>query len=138
MYGGVEAEGSLAKLAQRGRAGTLDPAMETRDLTDLVDFSPDGPLTQPLLESERLWSQVACLDRNQQIGPIADPDSDGLFTVVAGQVVVQVGRRRKRVSQWGTVLVPAGAEVTVTNASADPAVVLIVAAPPPMDRPVSG
>jgi quercetin dioxygenase-like cupin family protein len=112
--------------------------METRDLTDLVDFSPDGPLTRPLLESERLWSQLLCLERTQRLGPIADPHSDGLFTVVAGEVVVQVDRGRKRLSQWGTVLVPAGAQVTVSNASTDPAVVLIVAAPPPASRPVSG
>jgi hypothetical protein len=42
-----------------------------------------------------------------------------------------VDRKRKRLKQWGTVLVPAGAELVVTNASYDPAVVLLVTAPPP-------
>ena len=55
--------------------------------------------------------------------------------MVAGEVVIQVTRSRKRLRQWATVLVPAGDEVTLTNASADPAVVLIVAAPPPARRP---
>jgi mannose-6-phosphate isomerase-like protein (cupin superfamily) len=110
--------------------------MDTRDLTDLVRFSPDGPETQAVFESDLLWAQLACLDRAQQLGPITDHRSDGMFTIVAGEVVVQVGRKRRRLAQWGTVLVPAGSEVTVTNASTDPAVLLLVAAPPPT-RPVT-
>jgi quercetin dioxygenase-like cupin family protein len=109
--------------------------METRDLTDLVHFFPDRPRAETLFETDRLWSQLVCLDRGQALGPITDRSADGLFTVVAGEVVIQVSRSRKRLRQWATVLVPAGDEVTVTNASADPAVVLIVAAPPPARRP---
>jgi quercetin dioxygenase-like cupin family protein len=112
--------------------------VETRSLTDLVRFAPDGPNSETVFETAHLWSQLVCLDRNQHLGPISDPDSDGLFTVVAGEVVVQLNRRRRRLGQWDTVLVPAGDEITVTNASADPAVVLVVAAPPPTPRPVSG
>jgi hypothetical protein len=33
--------------------------------------------------------------------------------------------------QWDSLLVPAGSELTLKNASPDPAVVLLVAAPPP-------
>ncbi|MBI4259937.1 MAG: cupin domain-containing protein [Actinobacteria bacterium] len=112
--------------------------MDTRSLTDLVSFSPDGPSTAPVLESERLWSQLICLDRNQRLGPIVDAASDGLFLVVAGEVVVQVDRGRRRLAQWSTAFAPAGSEVVVSNASPDPAVLLIVAAPPPARRPVSG
>jgi hypothetical protein len=105
--------------------------MQSRDLADLVHFSPDGPRAETLFETGRLWSQLVCLDRGQALGPITDRTADGLFAVVAGEVVIQVARSRKRLRQWATVLVPAGDEVTVTNASPDPAVVLIVAAPPP-------
>lgn len=112
--------------------------METRDLKDLVEFSPEAVRTRPVLESERLWSQLVCLERNQQFGPVVDHDSDAIFTVVAGEVVVQVGRRRKRLGQWGAALVPAASRVVVTNASGDPAVVLIVAAPPPTPRQLTG
>jgi hypothetical protein len=49
-------------------------------------------------------------------------------------VVVQVDRGRKRREQWETALVPAGAELSITNAGGEPAVVLIVAAPPPPKR----
>jgi mannose-6-phosphate isomerase-like protein (cupin superfamily) len=112
--------------------------MESRDLTDLVDFSADGPTRHTVFESPRLWSQLICLERNHHVGPISDDDSDAIFTVVAGRVVVQVDRRRKRLGQWGAALVPAGSEVTVTNAGGDPAVVLVVAAPPPIPRQVSG
>jgi hypothetical protein len=33
--------------------------------------------------------------------------------------------------QWESLLVPAGTELTLKNASEDPAVVLMIAAPPP-------
>ena len=112
--------------------------METRDLTDLVRFSPEGPARHPVFESERLWSQLVCLEQGQQLGPIADESSDGIFTVVAGRVVIQVERQRKRLGQWACALVPAGNEVTVTNAGGDPAVILVVTAPPPTPRVTSG
>lgn len=112
--------------------------MKARNLTDLVRFSEDGPHHETLHESERLWSEVVCLERNQQLGPITDPDSDAICTVIAGEVAVQVDRGRKRLPQWGSVLVPAGSELVVKNASTEPAVVLLVAAPPPTRRRVVG
>jgi len=111
--------------------------METKDLRDLVHFTQEGPHHGIVFESAHLWSEVVCLDRAQELGPIADPDSDGLCVLLAGEIAVQVGRGRKRLSQWGSVLVPAGAELTLRNASVEPAVVLLVAAPPPTTRPLS-
>lgn len=108
--------------------------MDARDLRDLVDFDEAGPYHATLFETDRLWSEVVCLDRNQALGPIADSGSDALVLVVTGKVVVQVDRRRKRREQWETALVPAGAELSITNATGDPAVVLLVAAPPPPER----
>jgi quercetin dioxygenase-like cupin family protein len=121
-----------ARTAQRA-AGTL-AGVNATDLRDLVHFSDDGPVHAPVHESERLWSELVCLDRNQGIGPITDPDSDAICLVVTGKIVVQLDRGRKRLSQWETVLVPAGSSLVVTNASPDPAVVLLVAAPPPPAR----
>ncbi|HSJ49760.1 MAG TPA: hypothetical protein VLA90_00550 [Actinomycetota bacterium] len=109
--------------------------MEARDLRDLVHFDDTGPRHETLFESDRLWSEVVCLDRNQSLGPISDFDSDAIVLVVAGKVVVQLDRSRKRRDQWETALVPAGAELTITNATGEGAVVLIVAAPPPPRRP---
>jgi quercetin dioxygenase-like cupin family protein len=108
--------------------------VDARDLRDLVDFEERGPHHVTLFETERLWSEVVCLDRNQALGPISDRDSDALVLVVTGKVVVQVDRGRKRREQWETALVPAGAELSITNAGGEPAVVLIVAAPPPPKR----
>ncbi|MFN2543748.1 MAG: cupin domain-containing protein, partial [Actinomycetota bacterium] len=90
--------------------------METRDLRDLVAFSEDGPAHRPVLETGRVWSELICLERAQQLGPIADPGSDAVFTVVAGEVVIQVDKGRKRLGQWGVALAPAGSSVTMTNA----------------------
>ena len=108
--------------------------MEAKDLRDLVRFAEDGPHHEPLYETAHLWSEVVCLDRNQSLGPVADPDSDALCLIVTGRVVVQVDRKRKRLEQWESALVEAGSELTLTNATAEPAVVLLVAAPPPPAR----
>jgi quercetin dioxygenase-like cupin family protein len=112
--------------------------VDAKDLRDLVAFAEDGPTRFGVLESDRLWSEIVCLDRNQRYGPVQDPDSDALVLVIAGEVVVQVDRGRKRLKQWGVALAPAGGEVTLANASADPAVILVVAAPPPTPRAVTG
>ncbi len=112
--------------------------VQTKDLRDLVRFSEEGPHHGPLFESPRLWSEVLCLEGPQRLGPISDPGSDAICAVLAGEVAVQVDRRRARLKQWGTVLVPAGSALTIANASPDPAVLLIVAAPPPAPRNAPG
>ncbi|HEX2089703.1 MAG TPA: hypothetical protein VHI54_07240 [Actinomycetota bacterium] len=111
--------------------------MKSENLRDFVHFSPDRVTRTTVFETERVWSEVVCLDRNQGIGPVKDLDSDALFTILAGQAVFQVNGRRSRLDQWGTVLVPAGADVTVRNASIDPVVLFVVAAPPPVRRLIS-
>ena len=112
--------------------------MENRNLKRYVHFSPREVLRETVFETDRLWTQVLCVDLNQTIGPATDPDSDAVFTIVAGEAVFLVDGKRKRLEQWGTVLVPAGSEVTVTNASAEPLVLLLIAAPPPVPRSVQG
>jgi glyoxylate utilization-related uncharacterized protein len=111
--------------------------VQAKDLRELVHFDEHGPRHTMLFEADHLWSEVVCLDRNQGLGPIADPDSDALCLVVTGKVVVQIDRGRTRLGQWETALVPAGSSLSVTNASGDPAVLLLVAAPPPPRRAVS-
>jgi quercetin dioxygenase-like cupin family protein len=106
-----------------------------RNLQDLVEFSSEGVRRETVFETERLWSQVLCFERNQHVGPMDDPGADAVFTVLAGEAVFLVDRKRKRLKQWETVLVPAGASVSVTNASVDPLVVLLVASPPPSPPP---
>lgn len=112
--------------------------MDALDLRDLVHFDEQGPRHATLFETERLWSEIVCLDRNQNLGPISDRESDALVLVVTGRVVVHVDRGRKRREQWETAMVPAGSELAISNASGEPAVVLIVAAPPPPRRDVTG
>lgn len=104
--------------------------METVDLKDLVQFAEE-PVRSTVFETDRLWTQAVCLDRNQSFGPVADPQADAVLTVIAGEAVILVERKRRRLKQWGAALVPAGSDVTLTNASNDPLVVLIVTAPPP-------
>jgi quercetin dioxygenase-like cupin family protein len=109
--------------------------VDARDLRDLIRFDDDGPRHEPLFESDHLWSEVVCLQGPQGIGPIADRDSDAICTVLAGRVAVQVDRGRRRLEQWGCALVPKGSELTIRNASDEPSVVLLIAAPPPTPHP---
>lgn len=110
--------------------------METADLRDLIEFGDDEVVRKTVFESPRLWAQVICIAGPLSFGPASDPDADAMLTVVAGEAVFIVDRRRKRLKQWGSILVPAGAEMVVTNASPEPLVVMMVAAPPP--TPVTG
>jgi glyoxylate utilization-related uncharacterized protein len=105
--------------------------MKPRDIRDLVHFSDDEARHETLFESERLWSEVICIQGNQGLGPMSDPGSDAVLAVLSGEVAAQVGKDRSRMKQWGSVLVPAGAQLTIRNASTDPAVLLLVAGPPP-------
>lgn len=105
--------------------------MEQANLTDHVQFEESEAARSRIFESERLFSQLLCLSRNQSYGPAGDPSSDAMLTVLAGEAAFQIGKRRARLKQWGSVLVPAGADLTVKNASPDPLVVLMVTAPPP-------
>jgi mannose-6-phosphate isomerase-like protein (cupin superfamily) len=105
--------------------------VKTLDIRDLVHFSDDEPRRQTLVEGERLWSEIVCLQQAQGVGPIRDEESDSILVVLAGEVATQVGKGRARMKQWEAVEVPAGLELTVRNASEEPAVVLVVVAPPP-------
>jgi quercetin dioxygenase-like cupin family protein len=126
----------MAFAAPRPRSYAL--AVINRNLKEFVHFNPDGVRRETVFETGNLWSEVVCFERNQTLGPVMDPDSDATFTILAGEAVFQVEGKRKRLDQWGTVLVPAGSEVTVSNASVDPLVVLVTAAPPPVPKAVSG
>jgi glyoxylate utilization-related uncharacterized protein len=105
--------------------------VKTLDIRDLVAFSDDEPRRRTLAEGSHLWSEVICLQGSQGVGPIRDDGADGLVVVLAGEVATQVGKGRARMKQWETVEVPAGLELTLRNASDEPAVVLLVVAPPP-------
>jgi mannose-6-phosphate isomerase-like protein (cupin superfamily) len=112
--------------------------MDSGNLKRFVHFSAGEINRETVFETTRLWTQVLCFERNQSMGPIMDKEADAVFTIVAGEAVFTVGGRRKRLDQWGTVLVPAGSEVSVTNASVDPLVLLLTAAPPPVPGEASG
>ena len=105
--------------------------MKTRDIRDLIWFADDAARHETLFESEHLWSQIVCLQGSQGIGPMVDPQSDAVMAVLAGEVAAQIGKGRARMSQWESVLVPHGEELTIRNASDEPSVVMLVASPPP-------
>ena len=105
--------------------------MRSADLRSFVHFSPNDVRRDTVFETDRVWAQMLCFERNQSTEPMVDPTSDALVQVLAGEGVVFVAGKRKRVKQWDAVLVPAGSEFQATNASQDPLVLFMVAAPPP-------
>ena len=96
--------------------------MKTRKVTDLVHFDEDAARTEILFETERVFSQVVCLQGAQGLGPMSDPVAEGLVVVLAGEVAAQIGKARARMQQWESVLVPPGDELMLRNASAEPSV----------------
>jgi quercetin dioxygenase-like cupin family protein len=106
--------------------------VESRDLRRYVEFDEDTVRKETVFETEHLFAQVLCFEVNQSHGPVSDPSSDAIVTIVAGEAVVLVGAGRKRLKQWEAALVPAKNELSISNASAEPLVVLLVAAPPPV------
>jgi mannose-6-phosphate isomerase-like protein (cupin superfamily) len=107
--------------------------VEAADLRQYVEFEEGEVLRRTVFESGRVWAQLLCIDRNRSYGPVTDAGSDAVLTIVAGEAVFVVDKRRRRMKQWGSVLVPAGSELAVTNASPEPLVVFMVVAPPPTE-----
>jgi hypothetical protein len=106
--------------------------MDIRDITGLVRFQEGlRPVHETLLETDNLWSEIICLESNQETGTVGDPGADAIFTTLAGEVVIWMNRSSRRLKQWHSVVAPAGTEVTLKSASKDPSVVLVVVSPPP-------
>ena len=105
--------------------------MDAADLREYIEFEEGETVRKTIFETERLWAQTVCVDRNASYGPVSDPSADALLTILAGEAVFLIDKKRKRLRQWGSIVVPARAELVVTNASPEPLVVLMVVAPPP-------
>jgi quercetin dioxygenase-like cupin family protein len=112
--------------------------MQSRSLKDLVHFDPEDVRRETLFETGNLFSEVLCFDAKQHVGPMEDPDADAVFTVLAGEGRFNVGRRSRTLRQWGSLLVPAGEQITVINLHDEPMVVLMVASPPPLPTDADG
>lgn len=103
-----------------------------------MEFEEGAAVRRTVFEGERLWAQTVCLGQNGSYGPVSEREADAMLTIAAGEAVFLVDKKRKRMKQWGSVLVPAGAELVVRNASTEPLVLLMVVAPPPPPGPASG
>ena len=58
--------------------------MQTRNLTDLIRFSEDEARREVLFDSEKLFSQIVCLQGSQTLGPLFDRASD-YFEIATGR-----------------------------------------------------
>lgn len=112
--------------------------MDGADLREYIEFEEGQAVRAPVFETERLFVQTVCLDQNGSYGPVSDAASDALLTVLAGEAVFLIGKKRKRLKQWGAIVAPAAAELVITNASTEPLVVLMVIAPPPPPPAANG
>ena len=105
--------------------------MDAADLREFIEFEEGAVVRRTVFETDHLWTQTICLDRNASYGPVSDREADAFATILAGEAVFLVGKSRKRLKQWGSVVVPARADLVITNASSEPLVILMVVAPPP-------
>jgi glyoxylate utilization-related uncharacterized protein len=101
--------------------------MERKNLQGLVSFNEGGANHAEMLSSDLLYSEVISLQQNQETSKLGNGGSDAVFVVVAGEIVIYIDRKIKRLHHWDSALALAGSEVVIKNATGEPAIVLMVA-----------
>jgi mannose-6-phosphate isomerase-like protein (cupin superfamily) len=84
-----------------------------------------------LLETERFFLDVYCLEPGQAQKTHAHVASDKVYAVLEGSVVAYVGGEEREIARGEAVLAPAGSEHGIVNRSRERAAVLVFMAPRP-------
>ncbi len=84
-----------------------------------------------LLETERFFLDVYCLEPGQAQKAHAHEASDKVYAVLEGSVVAHVGGEEREIMRGEAVLAPAGSEHGIVNRSRERAAVLVFMAPKP-------
>jgi quercetin dioxygenase-like cupin family protein len=84
-----------------------------------------------LLETERFFLDVYCLEPGQSQKQHAHPGNDKVYAVLEGTVLAQVAGEEQELGPGQVVLVPAGDEHGIVNRSGARAAVLVFMAPRP-------
>jgi mannose-6-phosphate isomerase-like protein (cupin superfamily) len=105
--------------------------VETRDLKLERRFSPDKMQKVNLFETERMFTDIYCLEPGQEQKRHAHHGADKVYVVLEGNGRVCIGDDERDLGPDEIVLAPADVEHGVTNASSNRLVLLVFMAPNP-------
>lgn len=120
---------------------TADPTVEVVDVMserdpvpvdtrDYVRFSPERATRVRVVHGDRVALDLWCLEPQQSTGVVQFPDSDVVYTVVAGRSWFVTERGDVGLDPLGALLVPAGTVHGIDNRGADPLILSQAMAPP--------
>lgn len=105
--------------------------MEIRNLAAEQRFSPEKMQKVSLFETDRMFTDVYCLEPGQAQRAHAHANADKVYFVIEGTARVLVGAEERDVEAGSAVLAPAGEEHGVRNSSLSRVVLLVFMAPNP-------
>lgn len=105
--------------------------MEIRKLAAEQRFSPEKMQKVSLFETDRMFTDVYCLEPGQAQRAHAHSNADKVYVVIEGKARVLVGAEECDVEAGSAVLAPAGVEHGVRNSGMDRVVMLVFMAPNP-------
>jgi len=105
--------------------------METFDLQKSRIFSPDKLRKNNLVETDRLFCDLYCLEPGQEQRPHLHESSDKIYFVLEGRGSFRVGTEEREIGRDQGVLAPAGLDHGVRNGSGERLILLVFMAPKP-------
>ncbi len=105
--------------------------METRKIADEQRFSAEKMQKVNLFETDRMFTDVYCLEPGQSQRAHSHANADKVYVVIEGIARVLVGSEECDVEAGSAVLAPAGIEHGVRNSTEDRLSLLVFMAPNP-------
>ena len=106
-------------------------SMQIATVAEKIRFA-DGKMQKiGLLETDRFFLDLYCLKPGQAQKLHTHESSDKVYYVLDGRASVRVGTEQHDLADGQAVLVPAGQEHGVTNASGEPLTLLVFMTPKP-------
>ena len=106
-------------------------SMQIATVTEKIRFADEKMQKIGLLETDRFFLDLYCLKPGQAQKLHTHASSDKVYYVLKGQATVRVGADQHDLTHGQAVLVPAGQEHGVTNASGEPLMLLVFVTPKP-------
>jgi mannose-6-phosphate isomerase-like protein (cupin superfamily) len=105
--------------------------MEIFNLQKSRIFSPDKLRKNNLVDTNRLFCDLYCLEPGQEQRPHLHENSDKIYIVLEGRGSFRVGTEEREIGREQGVLAPAGLDHGVRNDSGERLVLLVFMAPKP-------
>ena len=105
--------------------------MDIRRWTEAQRFSDEKMQKIGIFETDRMFTDIYCLEEGQAQRAHAHDDADKVYFVVEGTARVLVGSDEEDVTAGSAVLAPAGIHHGVRNTSGRRTVILVFMAPNP-------